>query len=156
MVDLFFSSQHLALSASACSLQRPFLDAADLKVIKKETARSLAMLAASPAPFCTQPTRQVGYMVFRLQSFGKRGSFRFIRAFRYLNQSGKNVPSVPSVPSKTAFSKKLAETAFDVSLLRGRRQLVMAYTRCTIHNHFFYSSSFSRCRSRVKSQGLCR
>jgi hypothetical protein len=147
MFDLFFSSHYGALSALACSLQKPFLDATYSKAIKKEDARSsLVILAASPATFCTQPIRQANHMVFRHQWFSKSCSFPFKSGFRHSNQSAKNVTSVTSVTTKTAFSQKLVVTTFDVSLQGGWRQLVKACiectkctkcTKCTIRNHFF-------------------
>jgi hypothetical protein len=50
----------------------------------------------SQAIFCTQPTRQAGTLVFRNNVFWQRYSHCFTRAFRYLNQSGKNVTCVAS------------------------------------------------------------
>ena len=100
MLDLFFSSQYLTLRASACSLQRPLLEAASPKALKKKYVRSLDTFAASQATFCLQPTNQVGRVTFLYKLFSKSSSCPFKSGFRLPNQSANNVTSVTT---KTAF-----------------------------------------------------
>jgi hypothetical protein len=113
MLDLFFSSQGVALSASACPLQRPLREAANTKALKKENVRSLETLAASPATFCLQPIRQVGYVIFRHKWFRKSSSLHFTSGFRHFNQSARNVTSVTSVTTKFKKLPKNTSTSFN-------------------------------------------
>lgn len=99
MFDLFFSSQRVALSASVCSLQRPFLDAACPKAIKKENVCPLHTLAVLPATFCIQAIRPIGLVVFCYRSFRKEGSC----GFKPSNQATSNVTSVTTEFKKTHF-----------------------------------------------------
>jgi hypothetical protein len=143
MLDSFFSCLCLAYPASVSLLHRPLPVMTNAKVIKKEDTHSLETLrtsAASAAPFCTHPIRQIGSVVFRHKLFRKRCSFRFKSGFRPSNQPARNVTSVTSVTTKTVFSQNFAETTFDVSLQEERRQFVKECTKCTkctIQNHFF-------------------